>query len=471
MSYTNGWTAIADASKCFHNYQTLPEERELIGIIHPTTGEHLWYVGLPMGFVNSPSIACRFGEGILNLPREESPVYQGVRRLENTWRTALQTGKYNADIGHGYVFEQANGRPVAIVFGFVDDFFVHALTWSDCVDGLNTFMDLMVRLGLICQPVKTSPPAQVQKYCCFIYDTRGTPWLYIPPNKIARCIASATYLKSRPRIEHLSRLSLAVVTGVLQPIVAATPQHSGQVHLHALCNDLHRMEEVGHLQGAAKCHATVSLSAPSLLGLQWWIHHLEEHPGATTCRAHTRNGIVIKWGDGSGTSTGGTTELYPLSADEHEQNPNVELWMGVWHAKVKPYSSNWREARTILQALLQEVNIDRLRDTTVFVITDNLVSYYVVNSGSSRSPGLHALVEEIKTLTVQLGCRLEAVHAPGTLMIEQGTDGLSRGLWLTEERRSSNINQQLFQAVPYSPTLGRWACDFLRLPEQAFSCH
>jgi len=238
MLYTNGWTAIADASKYFHNNQTLPEERELIGIIHPTMGEHLWYVGLPMGSVNSPSIACRFGEGILNLLREESPVYRGVRRLKNTWRTALQRGKYNADIGHDYVFEQENGQPVAIVFGFVDDFFVHAATWSDCVEGLNAFMDLMVRLGLICQPVKTSLPAQVQKHCGFIYDTRGTPTLHIPPNKIARCIASAMYLKSKPRIEHLSHLSLAVVTGVLQSIVAATPQHSGQVHLRALYNDL-----------------------------------------------------------------------------------------------------------------------------------------------------------------------------------------------------------------------------------------
>ena len=90
--YHNGWSAVADASKYFHNYWTLPSERDLLGIIHPLTGEHLWYVGLPMGAVNSPSIACRIGEGILELLRKECPLFKPVTFKENTWRTALQKG-------------------------------------------------------------------------------------------------------------------------------------------------------------------------------------------------------------------------------------------------------------------------------------------------------------------------------------------------------------------------------------------
>ncbi|MGL5812711.1 MAG: hypothetical protein ACRCYW_05175, partial [Aeromonas sp.] len=76
--YSGGWSAIADASKHFHNFSTLPEERDLIGIIHPVTGEHLWYVGLPMGSVNSPSIACRAGEGFMDMLRRESEVFRAV---------------------------------------------------------------------------------------------------------------------------------------------------------------------------------------------------------------------------------------------------------------------------------------------------------------------------------------------------------------------------------------------------------
>ena len=46
-------------------------------------------------------------------------------------------------------------------------------------------------------------------------------------------------------------------------------------------------------------------------------------------------------------------------------------------------------------------------------------------------------------------------------MIEQGTDGLSRGLWHATERRHEGINQVLFEAVPYTPSLGIWAGNLL----------
>ena len=63
--YTNGWSAVADQSKYFHNFFTLPEERDLVGVVHPITGECMWWKGLPMGSRNSPSISCCFGEGVL----------------------------------------------------------------------------------------------------------------------------------------------------------------------------------------------------------------------------------------------------------------------------------------------------------------------------------------------------------------------------------------------------------------------
>ena len=466
--YSGGWSAIADASKYFHNYSTLPSERDLIGIIHPITGEHLWYVGLPMGSVNSPSISCRFGEGILDMLRQEQVVFRGTHRVENTWRTALHVGLYDPTIGHGYVFRQQNGRPIAQIFGFVDDFKVHAATRSDCIIGLNAFMDIMVRLGLICQPVKTSPPAQVQKYCGYIYDTRSTPTLRIPPHKVSRCLSSSRFLLSRTRNAHLSRLSLAVVTGVLQSIVAATPQHCGQTHLRSLYDDLHRVEEVGHLLGGEKYRTLVDLSLASRGALHWWVEHLLHSPGATTCRAYCSNGLIMKWGDGSGTGTGGSTELYALSPKEHDTNPNTELWMGTWQMKAALESSNWKEAMTVLHSLRQERGLGRAKGATIFYITDNLVSYYIINGGSSRSPKLHSIVTEIKDTVAELGCGLEVVHAPGTLMIKQGTDGLSRGLWMAPERRTPGMNQLLFEAVPFTAALGAWAARTVGQPRVHF---
>jgi hypothetical protein len=67
--------------------------------------------------------------------------------------------------------------------------------------------------------------------------------------------------------------------------------------------------------------------------------------------------------------------------------------------------------------------------TTIFYFTDNYATYCIAASGSSPSPRLHALIEEIRLLELRLECTLQAVHVPGVVMITQGTDGLSRGVW------------------------------------------
>jgi hypothetical protein len=75
-----------------------------------------------------------------------------------------------------------------------------------------------------------------------------------------------------------------------------------------------------------------------------------------------------------------------------------------------------------------------LKGGTLFYFTDNLVSYYVVHNGSSTSRELHKLIRRIKILEIKLDCHVEPVHVPGKLMIEQCTEGLSRGIWASRER-------------------------------------
>ena len=135
--YKGGWSAVV--SKYFHNFLTLPEERDLMGVIHPVTGKQYRYRTLPMGSTNSPSTACRIGEGVLEALRREHPLFKAVSVLENTWRTGLTSGQYNATLGHGRVGLQANGNPVVQVMGFVDDFIIHAQTQEECLEALSAF--------------------------------------------------------------------------------------------------------------------------------------------------------------------------------------------------------------------------------------------------------------------------------------------------------------------------------------------
>jgi hypothetical protein len=130
--------------------------------------------------------------------------------------------------------------------------------------------------------------------------------------------------------------------------------------------------------------------------------------------------------------------------------------MGTWVPDVQHHNSNWRELRTLLWTLelLYAKNPKRYGGATLFYFTDNLVSYYVVQNGSSSSPALHDLVRQIKILEMKLGCRLEVVHVPGRLMIGEGTDGLSRGLWISPDRMLRSTveeSRMTLEAIPLTP--------------------
>lgn len=121
----------------------------------------------------------------------------------------------------------------------------------------------------------------------------------------------------------------------------------------------------------------------------------------------------------------------------------------------------------MLRTLEREQGGDRLRGLTLFYFTDNLVSYYIMMSGSSSSAELHRLIRRIQILLLELGCRLEVVHVPGTLMIHQGADGLSRGMWLSAERvRISSLleSSAALNCFPFSGARAAWALAQVGLP-------
>jgi hypothetical protein len=79
LLYAGGWTAIADISKYFHNFKTLPGKRKYLGCIHPITGAHYVYCGLTMGGSNSPAISGKLGNGSLRQLRGLSSLFRGVK--------------------------------------------------------------------------------------------------------------------------------------------------------------------------------------------------------------------------------------------------------------------------------------------------------------------------------------------------------------------------------------------------------
>ena len=68
-------------------------------------------------------------------------------------------------------------------------------------------------------------------------------------------------------------------------------------------------------------------------------------------------------------------------------------------------------------------------------------------------------VKKIKLLELELQCFLQVIHVPGTIMIQQGTDGLSRGVDMQAlgSHRSDSLISLLWRTSSPTPNLLQWA--------------
>ena len=105
---------------------------------------------------------------------------------------------------------------------------------------------------------------------------------------------------------------------------------------------------------------------------------------------------------------------------------------------------------------------EHVNGCTLFYFTDNMVTYYIATSGSSSSTELQVLLRRLKYWELHLNIRLEVVHVPGTHVIANGSDGLSRGLRMDPSRMARSPLEEtrlVFDPVPPSRELADWLGD------------
>ena len=417
--YSGGFSAVVDASKFFYQFPVRMEDQKYFGVIHPVTGQHLLYTGLPMGSGSSPGLAGRFGLAFVRMLKETCGVFERSARVNGWWSQLTDEG-YNPTLGYGFSLHSQDGSPAVKIWVHVDDFLIHGPTLASTLEALRFFMDKALDVGMLCHPKKLKPPSQLQRYCGFEFDTRSDPVLHIPADKHERCCAMVDYLGAFSPGAKISRLALSVIAGTLESVSDATPNRLGHTYLRATHSLIH---PDGHEPGRQLYYTYARVTDEVLREMRWWKEILRVGRGRQL-RSSRSATLVPSWGDGSGTGTGGTVDI---------PGQGFKLWMGQWSPTVYKESSNWKELKTLLLTLqyLAALPGDHLRGVTLFYFTDNSPTYFVIASGSSTSPGLHALVEQVQLLTLQMGCFLQVVHVPGLVMIDQGTDGLSRGIWVS----------------------------------------
>jgi hypothetical protein len=137
-------------------------------------------------------------------------------------------------------------------------------------------MDYMIGLGFICQKAKTSLPAQTQKICGMLFDTTGIPTIRIPEEKLSWSKAMLEFVLALNEEAKVLQLTCAVMAGMLQSLVVATPLRQGQTYLRPVYNDTNMVDE---LNPRLKYYTKVLLSEQTLADLQWLKVFLQRNPG------------------------------------------------------------------------------------------------------------------------------------------------------------------------------------------------
>jgi hypothetical protein len=103
---------------------------------------------------------------------------------------------------------------------------------------------------------------------------------------------------------------------------------------------------------------------------------------------------------------------------------------GIWGKDAEDQSSNYRELRNLVETVEEEALDGYLTGGEFWLFTDNTTAEGCFFRGGSSSKLLHELVLRLRKVELEYDLTLHVVHVAGTRMIAQGTDGLSRGIFL-----------------------------------------
>ena len=127
--------------------------------------------------------------------------------------------------------------------------------------------------------------------------------------------------------------------------------------------------------------------------------------------------FIYGFGDASGAGFGASWE----------DRGKVQYRFGTWGKDMDNSSSNFRELKNLVDTLEEMNEKGKLRGIEVFLFTDNTTAENAFFKGTSSNEKLFNLVLDIRRLEMNGGCKVHFCHVAGTRMIDQGSDGLSRG--------------------------------------------
>ena len=129
--------------------------------------------------------------------------------------------------------------------------------------------------------------------------------------------------------------------------------------------------------------------------------------------------VVARYGFGDASKAGFGSTI--------ETEEGLSYRYGTWGSDGEDKSSNFRELENLAQCLEEEIKKGVLHGAEIFIFTDNSTAESGYYKGTSSSKPLFEIVLRLRKLEFAAGVKIHFIHVAGSRMIEQGTDGLSRG--------------------------------------------
>ena len=146
-----------------------------------------------------------------------------------------------------------------------------------------------------------------------------------------------------------------------------------------------------------------------------------ENPPKRLVRPLEGASVVYTFGDASGSGFGGSSY----------GNEELRYYSGQWEESYSSKSSNYRELSNLVIKLENDYVNGLLENKEIFVFTDNSTAEAAYFKGTSKSQPLFELILRLQFVHMHAGMALHFVHVAGQRMMDQGTDGLSRGSGLS----------------------------------------
>jgi hypothetical protein len=138
---------------------------------------------------------------------------------------------------------------------------------------------------------------------------------------------------------------------------------------------------------------------------------------------------------------------------------DVHYCHGIWIDDEAMETSNYRELANLVNTLETGHNSGHFKHAEVWIFTDNTTAEGVFWRGHSPSRKLNELALRLRVLEMHGDIRINMIHVPGSRMIAQGTNGLSRGDLTEGVMAGDNMTRHFplrFLALERQPSVLQW---------------